>query len=302
MLPRRQFLQSLTATATIAVPLASVQAKSATKQLMIIAGPTNHPPGTHEIDASGRLLKHCLENMTNLAGLSVSLHSQWPDRKQLDAVDAMLFVGDIFPPMRMPNSKEIMQDLGQMMDRGCGIACIHYATGLSNGDVASDGEHPLLHWMGGYFATKCPHHQSIARVFPQATISPSPSQHPILRGWKEFTLHDEPYINNYFGPVDNQPKKNVTVLATSLLPPESPKSEPVAWCVERKDGGRGFAIVMPHFYRNWQQEDLRRFILNGVVWSTGIDIPDEGVMTQLTDLAKFEPMSIDPVKPLPAKT
>jgi hypothetical protein len=24
-------------------------------------------------------------------------------------------------------------------------------------------------------------------------------EHPISRGWKEFMLHDEPYINNYFG-------------------------------------------------------------------------------------------------------
>jgi hypothetical protein len=30
-----------------------------------------------------------------------------------------------------------------------------------------------------------------------------------------------------------------------MLPPESPKRETVAWCVERSDSGRGFGIVMP---------------------------------------------------------
>ena len=39
------------------------------------------------------------------------------------------------------------------------------------------------------------------------------------QGWREFTLKDEPYINNYFGPDGNKPAANVTVLATAMLPP-----------------------------------------------------------------------------------
>ena len=67
-----------------------------------------------------------------------------------------------FPPMRFPDSQQSLTDLGEMMARGCGIVCVHYATGLRAEDVAEDGEHPLLHWMGGYFATACKHHRSIA--------------------------------------------------------------------------------------------------------------------------------------------
>ena len=55
-----------------------------------------------------------------------------------------------------------------------------------------------------------------------------------------------------------------------MLPPEAPKREAVAWGVERTDGGRGFAIVMPHFYKNWANEDLRRLILNGIVWTVSL--------------------------------
>ena len=40
----------------------------------------------------------------------------------------------------------------------------------------------------------------------------------LARGWQEFTLKDEPYINNYFGPDGNQPAPNVTIFATSMLP------------------------------------------------------------------------------------
>ena len=34
---------------------------------------------------------------------------------------------------------------------------------------------------------------------------------------------------------------NVTMLVTAMVPPEMPKKEVVGWCVERADGGRGWA-------------------------------------------------------------
>jgi hypothetical protein len=61
-----------------------------------------------------------------------------------------------------------------MMARGCGIVCVHYATGLLGEDVSAEGDHPLLQWLGGYFANRsCPHHESFARIFPAATITPA---------------------------------------------------------------------------------------------------------------------------------
>ena len=35
-------------------------------RILIVVGPTNHPPGTHEVAAGGRLMKYCLENMASL--------------------------------------------------------------------------------------------------------------------------------------------------------------------------------------------------------------------------------------------
>lgn len=184
-----------------------------------------------------------------------------------------------------------------MMQRGCGLVCVHYATGLRGEDVAADGDHPLLRWLGGYFANRtCPHHESIARIYRSATITPAPLEHPILRGWSAFTVHDEPYINNYFGKDQNKLAKNVTALATSLLPPEDPQPETVAWCVERGDGGRGFGVVMPHFYRNWGNEELRRLILNGIVWTAQRTVPFDGVVTRLPGMATFRPESVEPIR------
>ena len=245
-------------------------------------------------------MKHCMETMANVPGVKADVVYEWPTQALRDAASTVVFIGDTFPVGRLPNPQQNLADLGVMMQRGCGIVCVHYATGLLGEDVTPEGDHPLLGWLGGCFANRsCPHHESFARIFKAATIIPAAAQHPIARGWHEFTLHDEPYINNYFGKGENKLAANVTALATSLLPPENPKRETVAWCVERSDGGRGFGIVMPHFYKNWSNEDLRRFILNGIVWTAKLEVPAGGVQTTLPDLKEFKPVSVEYVPPPP---
>ncbi len=277
---------------SVIVPVVCDAADAA--QVLIVVGPSRHPPGSHEVAAGGRVMQHCIEHMQNVTGVTANVVYEWPSKQQRDAASTVVFIGDTFPPNRFPNPTQNLADLHEMMQRGCGIVCVHYATGLIGDDVATDGAHPLLFWMGGYFANRtCPHHTSIAKIYPSATITPVAPDHPVSRGWKEFTLHDEPYINNYFGKDENRLAPNVTALATSMLPPESPNRETVAWCIDRPDGGRGFGIVMPHFYKNWREEDLRRFIMNGIVWTTHVEVPSEGVVTTLPDLAKFEPESVE---------
>ena len=274
-------------------------------RILIVVGPTDHPPGTHEVAAGGRLLKHCLENMANVPDVKVDLFYEWPkDAAVRAAASAVVFIGDTFPPNRLPNAAQNLAELGGMMARGCGIVGVHYATGLLGADVKPDGDHPLLHWMGGYFAHKsCQHHVSLAKIFPAATITPSAPHHPVWRGCREFTLNDEPYTNNYLGPANAPLSTRATVLATSLLPPDAPKPEAVSWCIERPDTGRGFAVVMPHFYRNWKIEDLRRYVLNGIVWTAQLEVPATGVQTTLPDLGAFSPASIEPIPRAPnAKT
>jgi type 1 glutamine amidotransferase len=270
-------------------------------RVLIIVGPSTHPPGTHEVAASGRLLKSSVEHMENVPNVQADIVYEWPaDQELRDAASTVILLGDTFPAMRLPDSKRNLAQLAEMMARGCGMVCTHYSTGLRAEDVAEDGEHPLLHWTGGYFATRGKHHQSVAKIFPAATISPAAPEHPVSQGWREFILNEEPYYNNYFGPDGNRLMPGVTALATSMLPPESPRREIVAWSIERRDGGRGFGIVMPHFYRNWKNEDLRRFVLNGIVWTAKLGVPTEGVKTTLPDLETFSPESVEP-KPRPAK-
>jgi type 1 glutamine amidotransferase len=237
-------------------------------------------------------MKWALENIN---GVTVDIVYEWPKRDILETARTIVFIGDTFPPQRMPDRARNLKDLGDMMSRGIGIACVHYATGLRAEDVEPDGAHPLLGWMGGYFATGgTPHHKSVARVFQSVTVSPAAPEHPVSRGWQAFTVDDEPYYNNYL------PAANVKVFATAMLPPEAPKREAVTWGAERTDGGRGFGIVMPHFYKNWANDDLRRFILNGIVWTAKLEVPAGGVQTPAPDLARFGAESVEPKPRTPA--
>ena len=260
---------------------------------LIVVGPSNHAPGSHEVGAGGRLMEYCLENMQNAPSMDADVVYAWSEIPQpLDAYSTVVMIGDNFPGERLPDSDQAMADLATMMARGCGLISIHYATGLINEDMGLDGQHPLLTWMGGYFATRCDHHQSIARHY-DATIESADTSHPIAHGWDTFTFRDEPYINNYFGPVNNQLLPGAFAIATSMLPPENPKREIVAWGIERPDTGRGAGITMPHFYKNWLNEDLRRFILNTIVWSAKGEVPPKGIQTTLPDLETFEPESVE---------
>lgn len=262
-------------------------------RIAIVIGPSSHPPGTHEVEAGARVMEHCLNHLEGMPPVRAEVFTEWPGTVKLEGTASIVFIGDLFPPVRMDDPERILADLAAMMDRGCGLVCVHYATGLRAEHVADDGDHPLLRWMGGYFATGCKHHKSVARVV-KATITPEAGEHPVLRGWKEFTFDDEPYWNNYFGP--GGPAKNVTALASAMLPPEAPTKQTVVWGVNRADGGRGLGIVMPHYYRNWWNEDLRRLVLNGICWTAKLDIPADGVNSTLPAPAAFNPVATEAAK------
>src|SRR5207249_10508493 len=63
-------------------------------------------------------------------------------------------------------------------------------------------------------------------------------------------------------------------------PPKETNDFAVGWAVERADGGRGFGFTGGHFYANWWNPDFRRLILNAIVWTAKLDVPEEGVRSE----------------------
>src|SRR5688572_23386201 len=108
---------------------------AAESRVLIIVGPSTHPPGSHEVAAGGRLMKWALDN---IAGVKADVVYEWPKRDVLETARTIVFIGDTFPPQRMPDRARNLKDLGDMMSRGTGLVCVHYATGLRAEDVEPD--------------------------------------------------------------------------------------------------------------------------------------------------------------------
>ncbi|MDO7678762.1 MAG: hypothetical protein MUQ48_09395, partial [Pirellulales bacterium] len=58
--------------------------------------------------------------------------------------------------------------------------------------------------------------------------------------------------------------------------------EVLAWAYERPEGGRGFGCTGAHFHANWGNNDFRRMMLNSLLWTSGLDVPVEGVASTVT--------------------
>ena len=171
------------------------------------------------------------------------------------------------------------------MRRGVGLVCIHYGVEVPKG---ASGQR-FLNWIGGYFETDWsvnPHWKANFETLPD---------HPVTRGVKPFEIQDEWYYHMRF----SDQMTRVTPILTAMPPkeslsrPDGPHSgnphvrkavledkqpQHLAWAFVRGDGvGRGVGFTGGHFHKNWQNDDFRKVILNGIAWSAHVDVPENGI-------------------------
>jgi type 1 glutamine amidotransferase len=211
----------------------------------------------------------------------------WPaDPTAFDNADAIFFFADGGGGHPVVQSNRLAQ-IDALAKRGVGIACLHYAVEVPK----EKGGPEFLNWMGGYFET----HWS---VNPHWTLAGTElaQGHPITRGVKPFETNDEWYYHMRF----REPIDGVTAILSAVPPdatrqrPDGPHSnnptvragkggrEVLAWAYERPAGGRGFGCTGAHFHKNWENEEFRKLMLNALVWTTGLDVPEAGVVSTVT--------------------
>lgn len=262
------------------------RARGEKKRLVMIAGAPSHGRGTHEHNAGVRLLKKCLQDIPALE--VVAHYDGWPDDpdafEKADGILLYMDGGGGHPVIQADR----LQQIEALMDKGVGLAAIHYAT-----EVPADrGGAEFLDWIGGYYETRF----SVNPVWT-AEFAELPD-HPIARGVEPFSVEDEWYFNIRF----RDEESDVTPILQAVpsdktregpyVSPRGPyphiveamgETETVAWAVEREDGGRGFGFTGGHFHRNWGDENFRRITLNALVWITGAEVPENGVACEVTD-------------------
>ena len=261
---------------------------AADKKIVFLAGPPSHGPGDHEHRAGCLLFKACLDKVPGVTSIVYS--NGWPN----DPAAAFEGAAAVVVYSDGGGGHPLLQDdrlkvIGDLMKKGVGLACLHYAVEPTR----EKGEKEFLDWIGGCFEVD----RSVNPTW-NADFQHLPT-HPITSGVKPFKSTDEWYFYMRF----RDGMKGVTPILTAVPPastmgrPDGPhegnpavreavkQGEPqhMAWACEREDGGRGFGFTGGHFHKNWGDENVRKLLLNAILWTAKVEVPAEGVQCQVTE-------------------
>jgi type 1 glutamine amidotransferase len=259
---------------------------AADKKIVFLAGKPSHGPGQHEHRAGCLLLKACLDPIPGINSIVVS--NGWPeDESVFNGADAIVVYCDGGKGHPLLQG-ERLKTIDQLMDKGVGLACIHYGVEPTR----ERGQEDFLKWIGGCFEI----HWSVNPEWT-AEMLPLPV-HPVTRGVKPFSLRDEWYFHMRF----RTNMAGVTPLLSAIPTPGTIKrndgphqNNPVvrdeverglvqhlAWAAERPNGGRGFGFTGGHYHKNWGDDDARKLVLNAILWVAKANVPTNGVTSSVS--------------------
>lgn len=257
------------------------------KKIVFIAGPKQHgAPGRHEYEKDLRELAWSLEHAANLKGIqTVVLVGRVPkDLSVLQDADEIVIDGNgdwlktetgiLFPQMADTDGIKYDADttawLKSLDDlvkaRHIGLTIFHYSMWTDN----RAGRTAFLNWFGGLWIPYASHN-------PVDTWSVRPMKvaHPILNGVKPWEYREEMY-SRYF--LFDNPGRTELLEAKPADPKNGLVYDPVSWAYVRPDGGRSFVWGGADFHDNLHTiADYRRYLLNGIAWTAGLDVPRGGV-------------------------
>lgn len=287
---------------------AYAQDAAQSKQFVFISGPKDHGfPGRHEYEKDLKVLAYCLENATNLKGVTTKFYAGKPpeDLKEIENAAVIVMEGSsdqmarekhpLFPPNATAGpwgrydqqTQAYLKQFDAIVKKGAGVVVFHYALWVENWTARTY----FLNWIGGIWVQGPSKNPS-----GQWKIELKNPDHPILRGVKPWEFREEIFYN----PVLIDAAHRTDLLIGHPLKvmwygarPEGPQV--AAWAYNREDGGRGFAYGGLDFHENWLNEDSRRFTLNGVVWAAGMEVPEGGVQCAIPE------GMVPPTPPMPMR-
>lgn len=281
-----------------------------TKKVVLVAGKPSHPPRMHEFNAGVQLLADSLKGVPDLE-VKVLLNG-WPkDESVFENASSVIFYMD------GGKRHEVVQEEGRRLKivdewakKGVGLGFMHYGVEILKEDASAE----FKRWIGGHYENM---HSCNPMWEPNFAVLPD---HPITRGVKPFKATDEWYFNMRFvADITGNEAKEVDgmkfqpiLLATPsaavrngpYVHPKGPyphiqaskgRAEAMMWAVERPDGGRGFGFTGGHHHDNWGNDDYRKVVLNAVLWSAKIDVPENGVESTVSK--EQLDANLDPKKP-----
>lgn len=250
-------LLSATIIALVAVTDAAAQEKT---KILLIGKDRDHAYATHEYMTECALLAACLKQTS---GVETVVSNGWPKNAETlkDVKAIVLYTANGGDVMFNPLNKDQAETL---LKNGVGLTAIHWSTGAEG----KAGEQ-WLDTLGGWFSTKFSKLNTTTTKLKQAD-----PKHPICRGWKEYDLRDEFYLELKF-------KDKATPIVQVEL---GKKTHTVAWTYERPESnkGRSFGCVLGHFHSNFGEKPFRQMLVNGILWTAHIEVPEMGAPVAVT--------------------
>lgn len=251
------------------------------KKIVFIAGNRSHASGEHEFYAGCKLLAKALNEQSGLNVEATVLRADWPEKDKpiLDEADTVVIYADATSAHR--GEWEYLDSLAK---KGVGMVFMHYAVHPS----AEIGEKYYRPWIGAAMESGWsvnPHWVADLNFL---------RSHEISNGVPEnVTVLDEWYYNMRF----IEERDQVLDLATAVPTRENmhryinmwnkhgveglDKEQTLMWGYERPDnGGRGIGFTGGHYHHAWAIDGLRTAVLNAIIWSAGMDVPDGGVKSK----------------------
>ncbi len=241
---------------------ASACAEGNKPKVLFVGKQPDHPFGTHMYLHTCGMLAKCLARNGEIECV---VSDGWPkDPGQLDGVDAIVVYTT--PAAEFLFDAPHRGQVEGLLNKGVGLVTIHWASAVREQNLRRLG--PIwLRYMGGTWVSNVGLHTG------DSPLKQLAADHAICRGWQEYQLHDEYYLN-----------PTITDKATPLLQVTA-ESQPVVvgWAFERPGGGRSFGTTLGHFYTNFQNEPFRRMIVNAILWSAKVDVPPHGADVNLPE-------------------
>lgn len=237
-------------------------------KIVLVAGTNYFKAGEHDYIAGCAALADLLKQTPNVAPV---LALDWPKNPETFAgARAVVFFTDgaeKHEALKMNRLAEVQK----LADSGAGLVFLHQTVDVPKdlgdrfrgfgGAAFEKGYSQRAHWVHTY------------DTFPD---------HPICRGVTPFKIDDGYLYKLRFA----NGKKGVTPLLRTVNPKSTTKATEdaaiVSWAFEREKG-RSFAFTGGHLHASLGQEGYRRFLVNGILWSAGREIPAGGAPVALSD-------------------
>lgn len=253
---------ALAADAPIRMPIEKNPTDAKATKIVFIAGSNYYKPGEHDYIAAGNLLADLVRQTP---GVEPVLAIDWPKQTETFAnAKAVVFLFDgaeKHQAIRENRPKQIQE----LIDRGAGLVQIHQPA-----DYPKEFADRAREWVGGAWEKGTGQRAHWVQRFDQFP------EHPIFAGVTPFTIDDGWLWKHRFVPG----MKGITPLLRTVNPKskDDPKADTaiVSWAYNRPQGGRSVTFTGAHLHKSFDEIGYRRFLVNGILWSAGLTIPNEG--------------------------